>query len=53
MPDSGNIENRVEEETKKILRYEIYGEELSSGMIPSDDRKSTMPLDFELPIPFP
>jgi hypothetical protein len=53
LPVSGNIENKVEKETKKILRHETYEEELSNGMIPGDDRKSTLPFDFELPIPFP
>jgi hypothetical protein len=52
LPVSGNIENKVEEGTKKILRHETY-EELSNRMIPSDDRKSTVPFYFELPIPFP
>jgi hypothetical protein len=53
LPVSGNIENKVEEGTKKILRHETYEEELSNGMIPSDDQKSTLPFYFELPIPFP
>jgi hypothetical protein len=52
LPVSGNIENKVEEGTNKILRHETF-EELSNGMIPSDDRKSTLPFYFELPIPFP
>jgi hypothetical protein len=52
LPVSGNIENKVEEGTKKILKHETY-EELSNGMILSDDRKSTLPFYFELPIPFP
>jgi hypothetical protein len=48
-----NQVNKVEKDTKKILRHETYEEELSNGMIPSDDRKSTLPFDFELPILFP
>jgi hypothetical protein len=38
-----NIENEVEEASKKIQGSHTYEKELSSEMSPSDDRKSTLP----------
>jgi hypothetical protein len=52
LPMSSNIESEVEE-SKKMLESNIYEKKLSSEMSASDDRKSTVPFDFELPIPFP
>lgn len=51
-PMSSNTENEVEE-SKKMLESNIYEKKLSSEMSASDDRKSTVPFDFQLPIPFP
>ena len=52
LPMSSNIEKEVEE-SKKMLESNIYEKKLSGEMSASDDRKSTVPFDFELPIPFP
>jgi hypothetical protein len=52
LPMSSNIESEVEE-GKKMLESNIYEKKLLSEMSASDDRKSTVPFDFELPIPFP
>ncbi|HEY6405660.1 MAG TPA: hypothetical protein VIX38_06245 [Nitrososphaeraceae archaeon] len=52
LPMSSNIESEVEE-SKKMLESNIYEKKLSSEMSASDDLKSTVPFDFELPIPFP
>jgi hypothetical protein len=52
LPMSSNIESEVEE-SKKMLESNIYEKKLLSEMSASDDRKSTVPFDFELPIPFP
>jgi hypothetical protein len=52
LPLSSNIESEVEE-SKKMLESNIYEKKLLSEMSASDDRKSTVPFDFELPIPFP
>jgi len=38
-----NIENEVEEASKKIQGSHTYEKELSNEMSPSDDRKSTLP----------
>ena len=51
LPMSSNIESEVEESKK--MESNIYGKKLLSEMSASDDRKSTVPFDFELLIPFP
>jgi hypothetical protein len=52
LPMSSNIESEVEE-SKKMLESNIYEKKLSNEMSANDDLKSTVPFDFELPIPFP
>jgi len=52
LPMSSNIESEVEE-SKKMLESNIYEKKLTSEMSASKYRKSTVPFDFELPIPFP
>ena len=52
LPMSSNIQSEAEE-SKKILESNIYEKKLLGEMSASDDRKSTVPFDFELPIPFP
>jgi hypothetical protein len=52
LPMSSNIESEVEE-SKKMLESNPYEKKLSSETSASDDRKSTVPFEFELPIPFP
>src|SRR5262245_41398025 len=52
LPMSSNIQSEVEE-SKKMLEPNIYEKKLSSEISASDDRKSAVPFDFELPIPFP
>jgi hypothetical protein len=51
LPMSSNIENEVEESKK--MESNPYEKKLSSEMSVSDDRKSTLPFEFELPVPFP
>jgi hypothetical protein len=53
LPMSSNIEDEVEEGSKKMLGSNTYEKKLSNEMSPSDDQKFTMPFEFELPIPFP
>ena len=52
LPMSSSIESEVEE-SKKMPDSNIYEKKQLSEMSASDDRKSTVPFDFELPIPFP
>jgi hypothetical protein len=52
LPMSSNTDSEVEE-SKKMLESNIYEKKLLGEMSASDDRKSTVPFDFELPIPFP
>jgi hypothetical protein len=50
---SRDIESEVEEGSKKMLGSNTNEKKLSNEMSLSDGRKSTLPFEFELPIPFP
>lgn len=50
---STGIKNNVEEGKEKILNHEQKDEGLSRDMISRNGWATHLPLDFELPIPFP
>ena len=50
---STGIKNNVEEEKEKIFNHEQKDEGLSRDMISRNGWATHLPLDFELPIPFP
>jgi hypothetical protein len=50
---SSNIKNNAEEGKEKTFSHEQKDEGLSRDIISHNDWETHLPLDFELPIPFP